>query len=1177
MKAHESAKSDTAAREEKVLAYWKERGIFKKSEGKDAPRGEFIFYDGPPFATGLPHHGSLLSSVVKDVFPRYKTMRGYRVLRQWGWDCHGLPIETLIEQKLGLKTKKDIERIGVAKFNAEARASVLQFASDWERYVDRIGRWVEFKDAYKTMDNDYIESVWWALSEMNGKGLLYEGKRVLMYCPHCETPLAKAEIAMDHTYKDITEEAVTVRFRITNATAYNLPENTYLLAWTTTPWTLPGNVALAVGPDIDYSLVYRGKKEMEGLNFTETGGSHYLIAKNLVDKTFAPLGRTYSTERDFKGSELVGITYEPLYAVAPVVSHPGKHHEVLAADFVSTKEGTGIVHTAVMYGEDDFALGQKEGLPMIQLLSPSAAYNELVPEFLHGRYIKEAEGDIKADLDKRGLLFAREQHTHSYPHCYRCGTPLIYNAVSSWFINIQKIKKRMLSENETITWVPEHLKRGRFKNILESAPDWTISRNRYWASPLPIWKEKGGSRVLVIGSLAELRERAKGSGNRYTIMRHGQAKSNEEGFVSSRPDADNHLTKLGELQVREAGTRIDKPDVIFASPVVRARESAELLAKQWGISPNDIIYDERLSEVNVGTFDGKPVSAYHQFYGEFSVAYVKRPDGGENYTDVRVRVGRFIYDVDQRYAKKNILIVSHESPLRELHALVHGNSIPRTASEVGRFDAVWLDNAEFKVFAFKPLPHDEAFEIDLHRPYTDTLTLLDAEGREYERIPEVIDCWVESGSMPFAQSHYLGSALPHFEPRSGFLRRRRGYPADFIAEYIAQTRTWFYYMHAVAVALFGRTSFKNVVSTGNILAADGNKMSKSKGNYTDPLTLLDRYGADAYRFYLMGSVVMQSEDIQFRDEDVRDIHNRVVGMLRNCLKFYELYGKEDDRTTNARQSRNILDRWMFARLDETTAEVADAFERYDTPRACRSLRAFIEDYSTWYLRRSRERVKGTDAADKRFALAGQREALSIVAKLVAPLMPFIAEEIHLAVGAQGESVHLLEWPKAGDVDFTLLAQMKEVRDVVTAGLEARAKVGIRVRQPLSSLTARERIPAEFFSIIEEELNVKKFLVDQKLLEPVSLDTTLTKELMREGDFRELVRAIQDSRKELALKPNDRILINVRADSPGRNLVEEYLSQLKLETGAMDVRFEPDIAGDTVELDAGAVYIAIAKL
>jgi len=1167
-------KSDVAKREEKILAFWKEHKTFKKSEEKDAPKGEFIFYDGPPFATGLPHHGSLLSSVIKDVVPRYKTMQGYRVLRRWGWDCHGLPIENLVEKKLGLKTKKDIEKIGVAKFNSEARKSVMEFAHEWENYIDRVGRWVDFKNDYKTMDTSFIESVWWGLSQMNEKGLLYEGRKVLMYCPHDETPLAKAEIAADNTYKDITEEAVTVKLKVKDAKKYDLPENTYLLAWTTTPWTLPGNVALAVGADIDYSVIYQSGKEEVGMNFTETGGTHYIVAKALAEKIFTATGKSFSSERDMKGSALIGIEYEPLFEVPLVAAHKGKKYVVLPADFVSTEEGTGIVHTAVMYGEDDFALGQKEGLPMVQLLTPSATYNDAAPVFLRGRYIKEAETDIKSDLEKRELLFTRAHHTHSYPHCWRCGTPLIYNAVSSWFLNIQKVKEKMLGENEKVTWVPGHLKHGRFKNIVESAPDWTISRNRYWASPLPIWKDKNG-KVRVIGTLAELLSLVPRSGNSYFMLRHGLSELTSKGVTNGSLATKNPLTEEGRVKVEQSGKEIaeKKIDLILVSPVERARETAEIIRLAAGLPKEALIIDPRLTEVDFGNMEGRQVIQWVAQFENFGQRFTFSPGGGETYKDVRRRVMEALFEYEKKYRDKRILIVSHGGPLWLMRESAKLMSQEEMAAVAERKD--YLDVGEWAEFPFTPYPHNEDFELDLHRPYIDEVSLIDERGEELKRIPEVIDCWVESGSMPFAQHHYLGEALPHFNPKGGLFSRRKGYPADFIAEYIAQTRTWFYYMHAVGTLLFGRTSFKNVVSTGNLLATDGSKMSKSKGNYTDPLLLLHRYGADAYRFYLMASVVMQSEDVEFRDEDVRDVHNRVIGMLWNSYKFFELYKKEVDTAVVGRKSQHILDRWMFARLDQTTKEVTEAFDSYDTPRVCRTLRAFIEDYSTWYLRRSRERVKGEDMTDKKYALAAQREALTSVAKLAAPIMPFIAESIFQGIEGEGESVHLCAWPNGGSVEGSLLENMKKVRQVVTLGLEARAKAGIRVRQPLAKITSKLEIPDAYKKIVEEELNVKELQVDTALSEPVRLDTKITPELQREGDIRELLRALQDMRKEKKLSPSDRISILFEAPEHIQKLIEEHAVTIHRVVLADEINFGK-VEGEVIELALGTLIATIAK-
>ena len=1086
------AKSETVMREEEILAFWKQDKTFEKSLDKNAPKGDFVFYDGPPFATGLPHSGSLLSSVIKDVVPRYKTMRGYRVPRVWGWDTHGLPIESLVEKKLGLKTKKDILSIGIGAFNEAARSTVLEYVHEWERYVDRVGRWVDFKNSYKTMDSSYIESVWWALKRLNDKKLLYEGRKVLMYCMHCETPLAKAEIAMDNTYKDITEEAVTVRFKVKSPQKHNLPENTHLLAWTTTPWTLPGNVGLAVNPALTYAVV-------------QDGSAHYI---------------RYEDGGDLEGKNLVGIEYEPLFDVP---SMQGKNsYKVWGAGFVAAGEGTGIVHTAVMYGEDDFALGQKEKLPMVQMLTPDGHYNDAVPEFIRGKYIKQAEKLIKQDLEARGLMHAREAHTHSYPHCYRCGTPLIYNAVASWFLNIQKVKRKMLSENEKVQWFPEHLKHGRFRNIVENAPDWTISRNRFWASPLPIWKEKGGERLMVIGSVEELLSKTKRSGNRYFAIRHGLAQHNIDGVADSTDAIPSKLVEEGKARVLESAQELkkEKIDLIITSPLLRTQETAKMVLRELNLPDSALMVDERLREVGFGAYDGKPIAEWRAFYKEFAERFDKAPEGGETYTEIRRRVGEFMFEIEKRYSGKNILIVSHIRPIWTLKHIANRSTVEDMKLETGEEP---VKNALVMNLPFVPFPHTADYELDLHRPYIDEVVLVDSQGRRYERIPEVLDCWVESGAMPFASMQYPRDKS-RVDPARFFGLFPKGYPGDFIAEYIAQTRTWFYYMHAMGALLFGRRAFKSVVSTGTILAADGSKMSKSKGNYTDPWELMDKWGADPFRFYLMSSVVMQGEDLNFRDEDVRDAHNRVVGTLWNSFKFFELY--KDQLAGAGSDSAHPLDRWVLSLLNKTIAEVTSAMEGYDMSRGARSLRAFIETYSLWYVRRSRDRAR-IPGEDQQATLATQKRALDTIARLMAPITPFLAESIYKGLGCE-ESVHLAAWPDAGPVDQQLLDDMQAIRELASRGLELRERAGMKVRQPLSKFSAKS-VPADegLRRILAEELNVKEVAQDESL-EEAALDTELTDELKEEGLVRDLVRRIQEWRKEQGLTVADRPSYELKA-------------------------------------------------
>lgn len=1089
-------KSNRAEREEKVLQFWQENQIFEKTLEKEAPKGEFVFYDGPPFATGLPHAGSLLSSVVKDVIPRYKTMQGFHVRRRWGWDCHGLPIENMIEKELGLKDKTEIEgKIGIRAFNEACRASVLRYASEWKKYVDRVGRWVEYDNAYKTMDNTFIESVWHGLKTINEKGLLYEGKKVLLYCPHCETPIAKAEIAMDNSYKDVTEESVYVKFKIKG-----FPD-AYFLAWTTTPWTLPGNVALAVGADIDYVEA-------------KVGNEILVLAKERLSVITEP----YEIVAEHKGSEMVGMEYEPLYAIPAVESSGKKAFYVALADFVTTTEGTGLVHTAVIYGEDDYNLGLKLDLPMVQLLDSAGHFNDKAPEFIRGEYFKKAEKMVKEDLETKHLIFKREQNTHSYPHCHRCGTALLYNALSSWFINIQKIKSRMIELNEKVNWIPEHLKHGRFLNIVENAPDWTISRNRYWASPLPIWKDDAG-KVHVVGSLEELKKLTKKSGNKYFVMRHGRAENNELNITSGTPDTPHHLTEDGKKAVLESAKAFkEKIELVFVSPFVRTKETAEIICQELNLSPEAIIVDKRLSELDFGDFNGRSIEEYRKLYPNTLESFDKHPSGGENEKDVRQRIGAFLYEIENKYSGKSILIISHGDPIWMAKAVAEGANTP---------NMIWIAEEHYPKYAeisrldFAPLPHNDNFELDLHRPYIDEIELVSEEGKPLKRIPEVIDGWVESASMPFAEYHYP------FENKEAFELR---FPGDFVAEYIAQTRTWFYYMHAIAVALFDNISFRNVISTGNIQAKDGSKMSKSKGNYTDPLVLIDSVGADAFRYYMMSSVVMQSEDLLFKDEEVKDVHNRLVNILANSLTFYELYA-DGTTTLDGLKSTHALDKWILARLNGVIKEVTEAMEAYDMVRASRPLKDFVSDLSTWYIRRSRDRFKGADVEDKKFALGMTRHVFKEFSKLIAPVMPFIAEEIYGKVREEGDplSVHLAEWPRVEKSFFSFLSStnnvlkdMAETRNLVSMALEQRSRANIKVRQPLQKLEVKDlNLSSAYIDILKDEINVKEVLINKNIPEETLLDTTLTPELLEEGKVRDAIRAVQEWRKEQNLNPKDK--------------------------------------------------------
>jgi isoleucyl-tRNA synthetase len=844
-----------------------------------------------------------------------------------------------------------------------------------------------------------------------------------------------------------------------------------------------------VGEDIDYVKV-------------ESSGEILVLA----EARLPVLTHEYKILEKLKGKQLAGLSYEALYPSDEV-------YKIYSAGFVNTEEGTGLVHVAPVYGEDDYQLGLKEGLPVRPLLDASGHFNESAPEFIKGQYFKKAEKAIKEDLESRHLVLKREAYTHSYPHCHRCGTTLFYSALSSWFINIQKKKSQMIKLNENINWIPEHLKHGRFLNNIESAPDWTISRNRYWASPLPIWKDQEGQ-VYIIGSLDELRKFTKKSGNKYFIMRHGEAMSNATHVLDPQGDPNNHLTDKGKQEVVTASRALGRNNiqVIITSPFLRTRETAEVVRQELGLDENEVIVDDRLHEFNESGMD-----------------------------PVRKRTGEFIFEIEEKYSSKNILIISHGNPLWALEKMTSGQFD-------GNFiEQEMLETAEVREIVFTPYPHNENFELDLHRPYIDELELFSEEGKKLTRIPEVLDGWVESGSMPFAEYHYP------FENKEEFKKR---FPADFIAEYIGQTRTWFYYMHAVATLLFDKISFRNVVTTGTILASDGSKMSKSKGNYTDPMTNLDLFSADALRYYLVSSVVMQAEDVSFSDDEIRQVHNQVVNILWNSFKFYEMYAP-DDSSGDYCASTHILDKWIIARLEESIQTVTEGMEAYDLPRAMRPIREFVSDFSTWYIRRSRERFKSDDLKDKRQALKTTRYVLLELSRLIAPIMPFIAEDIYKKVRSSGDplSVHLDSWP-ALKRDFSpfsifslrsnnknLIKDMTETRRLVSLALELRSKANIKVRQPLQKLTVKNlHLAASYMELIKEEVNVKEVVRDTKIDVEVELDTKLTPVLEEEGKLRDVIRAIQDKRKEKGLKPGESMSYEV--DVEDKEFFQKHAEEIK---------------------------------
>ena len=1101
-------KSDNAKREEKILSFWEQEDIFKKSLEKESPKGEFVFYDGPPFATGLPHYGHLLPGTIKDVIPRYKTMQGYHVRRRWGWDCHGLPLEAKVEEKLGVQNKQEvIDGVGVAGFNKLASEAVLEYTDDWKKIIPRTGRFVDMEDDYRTMDPEYTESVWWVFKTLYDKGLIYQGFKSLHLSPVLGTELSNIEVALG--YKEITDFAVTVKLPLVDE-----PE-TSLLVWTTTPWTLPGNMAAAVHNDLEYVKVT--------VNDERVGGT-YILAKPRIDEVLKEL--SYTIEDTFLGSALVGRSYIPPFSYYKNEEFENKENawKIYAADYVSAEDGTGAVHIAPAFGAEDLALAQEHRIPIVHHINRFGKFVDIVTDF-KGLDAKPKENPQATDiliikhLAHAGVLFAKEKVTHRYPHSWRTDEPLLNYAMDSWFVKVPEFKDRMVEENKKINWVPKDIGEKRFGNWIKGSPDWSISRSRFWGAPLPVWEGPSGKR-LVIGSLEELLSYTKKSGNTYTVLRHGESEINVADLLNHTDSLPADLTDAGIRTVKRTAENLKKKNItkIITSPLKRTVHTAQLVAETLGLSEKDIMVDERLREINFGEFNEKPREAYLDFFKENSELLSIRPDGGENWNDVKNRVGELLYDTDRLYTNENILFVTHDTPAYMLQSAARGHNPVQCAQAIKASGEPMLEPGMFMELPFRPLPHDDEYVLNFHRPYIDAITLY-KDGEKYTRILDVADCWFESGSMPYAQQHYPFENTDIFNPKKTLFRKRKGFPAEFISEGLDQTRGWFYSLLVLGVGLFNTSPYKNVIVHGLVLAEDGKKMSKKLGNYPPITDVINRHGADALRYYLLASPLMRAEDIHFSEKEVAGIASKLIGRLDNVYAFYKLYADDMEEKSGSTQ---VLDVWITERLFALIHEVTDNLDRYELDRAARPFMEFVDDLSTWYVRRSRERIKkrGEDAM---YALGTLRFVFENLSKLMAPFTPFFAEYLYKEVRdpKDPQSVHLTAWPKQRLPDTRILANMDEVRHIVSLALEARQQSGFRVRQPLASITVPRSATTELHAyqeIIAAEVNVDAVLLHDE--EGVVLDTNLTLELTERGQVREFIRAVQGARKQLSFTPEE---------------------------------------------------------
>jgi isoleucyl-tRNA synthetase len=1196
--------------EEKVLKFWDEHKIFEKSLAKKGK--PFVFYEGPPYANGRPGIHHVLARVVKDVILRYKTMRGYPVPRRGGWDTHGLPVEIAAEKALGLKSKRDIEKYGVHEFNEKAKEQVWLYKDEWERLTRRIGYWLDLKNAYVTYAPEYIETIWWTLAQLWKRKLLYKGHKVVPWCTRCGTALSSHELALG--YQEVTDQAAYVKFKLKPGQKignWTTSDRSYVLSWTTTPWTLPGNVALAVGKNVEYV-----RFKNEGSNFREISGEKgrvnselivspgtYILAKDIFWKNInANTGQgglsgiahfldissetlikdlvQYATRPNeflkkhkieiVTGNDLVGLSYEPLFDVKTLRSE--NSYKIYPADFVTTTEGTGVVHTAVMYGEDDYQLGKKVGLPEHHTVDEEGKFTKDVPG-LAGDYVKakDTEEDIFRHLEKRGYLLKREPYTHEYPFCWRCGTPLLYYARTSWFIAMSKLRAELLKRNKTIHWLPAHIKEGRFGEWLREVKDWNLSRERYWGAPLPIWECGGCAHTEVVGCLDELDRLASAEPkNHYWAMRHGESEGNAFNIIDSGNQR-FHLTALGRAQIERSARDLarEKVDLIFSSDLPRAKESAEIAAKILGVEK--VVHDARLREINLASLSGKSSSEYWKLLPSQEEKFVKRAvSGAESLREVRARVLDFLMDVERQHKGKHILLVSHEDTIWMAMQTALGWSDRRAAAMKTKDESDFIMPGEVIRFQIKAIPRDETGEVDLHRPFVDSIVFPCPKcGKDMKRVPGVTDVWYDSGAMPYAQVHFP------FE-----LPKRIAYPADYIAEGIDQTRGWFYTLLAIATALGYEAPYKNVITFGLVNDKSGQKMSKSKGNIVEPFAVIDKYGVDAVRWYFFTGTPF-GESRNFDEGDVAKSFRKMHLIVYNSFVFWKTYASITHGPLKS--SKNILDKWILARLNALIESVTKKLDRYEIREAALEMEAFVDDLSRWYIRRSRRRLqRPEDPKDYQAASAALGYVLLSLTKLMAPFMPFFAEILYAGLRGSEESVHMDAWPKADKhvSPKRLIDAMAMVREFAALGLAKRAEAGVKVRQPLASMSVGAKLGKDLEKILGDEVNVKKILVDAKLKNQIKLDVKITPALREEGLVREIARTLQELRQRAGLHPKDEVLLFLDLPTEVKNAVMNSERALLADVGAKSVEYRRSDKFDVEEvtkLEEQEVWIGLRKI
>ena len=1184
--------------EEKVLKFWKENQIFEKSVALRQAHGKkFRFFEGPPTANGRPGIHHIEARSFKDVIPRFKTMRGYFVRRKAGWDTHGLPVEIEIEKELGLKNKQEIEKFGIAEFNEKAKASVWKYQDEWEKLTDRIGFWVDMKDPYITYKPEYVESLWWIFKQIDKRGFLRQSFKIVPFCPRCQTPLSSHEMGQPGVYKKVKDPSVYVKFRILKPAfakasgGKQAKTKEFLLVWTTTPWTLPSNIAIAVNPNISYTK-YSVKNS--------SGKIEYLWSYNSP-----PVESSAELEvvEKVSGKKLIGMKYQPLFSAKGGSASGGKapwlknkkFFKVYGADFVGTEEGTGLVHIAPAFGEDDMNLVKKFQKELVGQIPITIDERGFVQEGLPGarKFAKQADKDIISYLDKKNLLFKQGEIEHEYPFCWRCSTPLLYYARFSWFVEMSRLRDELIKNNEKINWVPEHIKEGRFGEWLKEVRDWAISRDRYWGTPLPIWKCEKCDKIEVIGSLEDL-DKKRFLKNRFFFLRHGEADHILTGVIASGPERGKHISKLtknGVMQAERAAKRLKKEriDVIFSSPYFRTQQTAKIVSK---ITKSKIVTDERLSELNAGIFNWRLEKEYKNSFDNKSERFTKAPSSGESLDEVKKRMFQAIIDINGKYQNKNILIVGHGDPLWLLEGAMRGLK----NEEILDLDYIKVDGDGREV-SLHNWPYNANGELDLHRPYIDRIYLRcnKCKGR-MERVTEVADCWFDSGAMPFAQDHYPFACAKQPTTDSlqlATLEKCIDFPADYISEAIDQTRGWFYTLLAIATVLGLEAPYKNVITLGLVQDKNGQKMSKSKGNVVNPWDMIQKYGSDIIRWYFY-TINGPAEPKCFDEADLGKMLRKFIMIIYNSFVFWSTYTNERLRPESVFDLRpkNILDRWILAKLNYVILQTTECLDKYNVGGAAKAIEIFVDDLSRWYIRRSRSRFQKPEdsiigkndfeEASKTFYCC-----LMELSKLIAPFTPFFADALYLSLANNRKlSVHLEDWPKVDEkyIDYSLLERMEEVRRLSSLALAVRAEKGIKLRQPLSALEIKsKKLDAgdkELLEILKDEVNVKEIRWNMGLEEEAAFDTEITPELHEEGVMRGIARLVQGLRHDANYVPKDRISLFIEAPESLRVVLEKNSELLKKEVGAKILELKKSEKFDAelnAKIDEDPIWIGVRKI